>query len=162
MPWETPSKIVLSEKQKIILIEMKMGTHVPSHFKIRAEIILHAADGWGNNTIEENMRISSYKVKLWRDKYSKMQPELQKIEAETPNKLRKTIETILSDKQRPGHKPKFTDEQVAAIIAIACESPEKYELPFSHWTPSLLQIEVKKMGIIDDISVRQIGRFLKR
>jgi putative transposase len=45
---------------------------------------------------------------------------------------------------------------------MACEDPAKFGLPFSHWTPELLQIEVIKLGIVKSISVRHIGRFLKR
>ena len=44
---------------------------------------------------------------------------------------------------------------------MACEDPSKYELPFSHWTPQILQIEVIKANIVDNISIRQIARFLK-
>ena len=91
-----------------------------------------------------------------------MSEELKRIELETPHKLRSAIEKILSDAQRPGGPPKFKDEQVAAIIAMACEDPSNFDLPFSHWTPELLQIEVIKRGIVESISVRQIGRFLKR
>jgi putative transposase len=56
----------------------------------------------------------------------------------------------------------FRDEQIAAIIALSCEDPEVLGLPFSHWTPELLQIEAIKGGIIESISVRHVGRILKR
>jgi len=91
-----------------------------------------------------------------------MQEELCQIETETPHKLRRTIEKTLSDEQRPGGPSTYSDEQVAAIIAVSCEDPSKFGLPFSHWTPSLLQSEVIKMGIVDNISVRHVGRLLKR
>jgi putative transposase len=45
---------------------------------------------------------------------------------------------------------------------MACEDPGKFNVPFSHWSPALLQIEVIKLGIVASISVRQIGRFLKK
>jgi transposase len=162
MPWQTASKIELSEKQERILTEIASGTHTPLHLKTRAQIVLFAAKGWSNNTIEENMDLDSKTVKRWRDRYSGQYEELKRIEAETPYKTRSAIQKVLSDEQRPGAPPEFTDEQVAAIIAMACEDPAKLDLPFSHWTPTLLQIEVKKLGIVEDISVRQIGRFLKR
>ena len=108
------------------------------------------------------MELDAKTVQLWRDRYSKQQEELKRIEAETPLKVRGLIVKILSDNQRPGSPSNFTDEQVAAIIALACEDPAKIGLPFSHWTPGLLQIEVIKRGIVPSISVRQIGRFFKR
>jgi putative transposase len=156
------SEIELSEKQEKILKEMARGTHTRLHFKIRSQVILKAASGSSNNTIETDMQISAKKVKRWRDRYSVMREELQQIEKETPHKLRRTIEEILSDAQRPGGPAKFTDEQVAVIIAISLKDPMEYELPFSHWTPSLLQREVIKKGIVETISVRQVGRFLKK
>jgi len=162
MPWKQPTKIVLSEKQTRILTENAVGTHTPLHIKTRSQIIINAAKGWSNNTIEQNMGIDPKTVKLWRDRYSAQYEELRRVEAETPHKMRKAIEKVLSDSPRPGGPPTFKDEQVAAIIAMACEDPAKFGLPFSHWTPELLQIEVIKLGIVKSISVRHIGRFLKR
>jgi transposase len=162
MPWKTASKITLSEKEKRVLTEHAVGTHTPLHLKIRSQIILHAANGKSNNAIEADMGIDGKTVQLWRDRYSRQDKELSQIEAEAPHKIRSTIKHILSDEQRPGRVPKFNDEQVAAIIAMACESPQKFGVPCSHWTPGLLQVEVIKHGIVNCISVRQIGRFLKR
>ena len=101
-------------------------------------------------------------VQRWRDRYGTQDEELKRAEAEAPRKMRSIIEKILSDEQRPGCPSTYTDEQVAAIIALACENPAKLDLPFSHWTAGLLRIEAIKLGIVDNISVRQVGRFLKR
>lgn len=162
MPWKKASEIKLSEKQEKILRQIEKGTHSSMHFKIRARIILMANKGWSNNTIEENIKISAKKVKTWRDKFSENSVEINRIEIETPNKLRAIIKKTLSDNIRAGAPTKFTDEQVAAIIMLSCEDPSKMELPFSNWTPSLLRIEAIKQGIVEEISIRQIGRFLKR
>jgi transposase len=131
------------------------------HYKIRSQIILNAAKGWSTNTIEENMGIYRKTVKRWRDRFSKARGALNRIDMDSPHKLRSSIEKILSDEQRPGGPPKFTDEQVAAIIAISCESPEKFELPISHWTPEMLRFQAIELKIVESISIRQIGRFLK-
>ena len=66
-----------------------------------------------------------------------------------------------SDRQRPGTTKSFTVEQVVKIVALACESPEKSERPVSHWTPSELADEAIKRGIVEKISPRSVGRFLK-
>ena len=162
MPWKTPTKIVLSKKQKRILTEIAVGTHTPLHLKNRSQIILLAAEEWSNYAIEKDMGIERKTVRRWRDRYSSSYEELNRIETETPHKTRSAIKEILSDAPRPGGPSKFKDEQVAAIIAMACEDPSKFDLPFSHWTPQLLQIEIIKLGIVESISVRQVGRFLKR
>ena len=162
MPWKTATEINLSEKQERILTEYAVGTHTPLHIKIRSQIILNAAKGCSNNEIEEKMGMDPKTVKLWRDRYSAQKEELKQIETETPHKIRSAIMAILSDAPRPGAPAKFKDEQVAAIIALACEDPSRFDLPFSHWTPEILQIESIRLGIVENISVRQIGRFLKR
>jgi len=155
-------EINLSARQKRILTGFAKSTHQPSHLKIRAEIVLRAADGSSNNAIERDMRIDKNQVNRWRDRYSKKQEQISLIEKETPHKLRSAIIEVLSDLPRNGGPTKFRDEQVAAIIAMACESPEKFDLPFSHWTPGLLQRTVIKVGIVETISVRHVGRLLKK
>jgi len=52
-------------------------------------------------------------------------------------------------------------EQVAQIIAVACENPQACEYPVSHWTTPLLAKEVIKRGIVESISPASVGRFLK-
>jgi len=161
MPWKSATKIELSEKEEKILKENAAGTHTPLHIKTRSEIILRASKGESNNAIERDMKLNSETVKLWRDKYGAQSEELRQTEAASPHKMRRKIEEILTDAPRAGAPPKFGDEQVAAIIALACEDPMKIGLPFSHWSPKLLQIEGIKLGIVENISVRQVGRFLK-
>ena len=161
MPWKSATKIEVSEKETRILRENALGTHTPLHLKKRSEIILKASEGKSNNAIEREMELNGETVKIWRDRYGEQKEELRRTETESPHKMRRLIEKILSDAQRPGAPSTFTDEQVAAIIALACEDPAKMGLPFSHWSPKLLRIEAIKLGIVESISVRQIGRFLK-
>ena len=162
MPWRAAARINISKKEELILNQLSNGTHTPLHLKLRSQIVLSASQGKSNNAIRIEMGLLHHTVKRWRDRYLNASEEIKRTEAETPHKLRKMIEETLSDEQRPGSPPKFTDEQVAAIIAVSCEDPAIFDLPFSHWTPELLQIEVVKMGIVESISVRQVGRFLKR
>ena len=162
MPWMPAAKINISPKEEVILNQLANGTHTPLHLKIRSQIVLYASQGMSSNAIRIELKLLHHTVKRWRDRYLNASEELKRTETETPHKLRRMIEKTLSDEQRPGSPPKFTDEQVAAIIAVSCEDPAIFELPFSHWTPELLRIEVIKMGIVDSISVRHVGRFLKR
>ena len=161
MPWKSASKIELSEKEEQILEEKVKGTHTPEHLKIRSEIVLRSFHGESNNKIEREMKKDAKTVKLWRDRYSEAGEELREIMAEKPHKMRSAIEKVLSDEQRPGGPPTYRAEQVAAIMALACEDPASRGLPFSHWSLSLLRIEAIKLGIVEDISERQVGRFLK-
>ena len=108
------------------------------------------------------MNLSARRVKTWRDRYSDSREKIRAIEEEAPNKLRSAIKEALSDEQRPGAPATFRDEQVAAIVALACEDPATLELPFSHWSAESLREEAIKLGIVENISARQVSRFLKR
>jgi transposase len=156
------SVIKITENQKKKLTQIQAGTHSPLHLKLRSEIILLASEGNSNNTIERTMQISGETVTQWRNRYAQAGKELALIESENPRNLRASIEKVLSDEPRSGKPPTFTDEQVACIIAVSCQSPEELGLPFSHWTSSSLRDEVIKRGIVSSISAMQIGRFLKR
>ena len=65
------------------------------------------------------------------------------------------------DEERSGRPNTFTSEQLCQIIAVACQSPEELGRPVTHWTPQELALEVVKQSIVESISVRHIGRFLK-
>ncbi len=76
--------------------------------------------------------------------------------------MRKAVEKLLADLPRKGGKPTFTAEQQAAIIAIACEEPdEDSDRPISHWSQREIANEAQERGIVESISSRQVGRFLK-
>jgi len=140
---------------------MKNGTHTEQHLKKRSEIILRASAGESTRSNSRSIKMEKGSVREWRNRYASANEELSKTEAETPKKLRGLIEKILSDAPRPGTPSRFTDEQIACIIALACELPESFGLAFSHWSPSLLQKEVIKRGIVESISSVHVGRFLK-
>jgi len=85
------------------------------------------------------------------------------IEIQTKELLRikQKINEILSDNEKPGVPAKFTAEQVCQILSVACEKPEDSNLPLSHWSLPALRLEVIKRGIVENISVTHLGRFLK-
>lgn len=76
--------------------------------------------------------------------------------------LRHRIELILSDEPRPGTGAKFSVEQIVQIVALACELPASSGRPSSHWSPRELAESAVKRGIVESISPRTVGRFLKR
>ncbi len=66
----------------------------------------------------------------------------------------------LQDAERSGGPSTFSLEQILQLFAIACEQPEDYGRPISHWTPRELADEVSKQGIVETISPRHVGRLL--
>jgi putative transposase len=141
---------------------MKKGTHIPLHFIERATIIIMAADGVTNSQIAQDTGMGRNKVKKWRIRRERASVEINRVEAEQPRDLRAHIESVLSDEHRSGAPTTFSAEQVARIIVMTCQSPQEYNLPVSHWTPSELARQAVKHDIVDSISPRQVGRFLKR
>jgi hypothetical protein len=71
------------------------------------------------------------------------------------------ITRILSDRSRPGTTNYFSTEQVVQIVALACETPQASGYPVSHWTPTELAAKAIQRGIVEKISPRSVGRFLK-
>jgi putative transposase len=162
MPRREAAKITLSDKEREILTKINTGTHTAMNLIKRSGIILLAEKGESNNRIEKVLQIHGETVTQWRNRYAQAHEELVRVEKEEPRKFRAAIEKTLSDAPRPGTPPTFTDEQVACIIALACEKPEQLDLPFSHWTPTLLREEIIKSGVVKDISAMHVSRLLKR
>jgi hypothetical protein len=92
------------------------------------------------------------------------QRKLMCMESNRPHLCQKDLKTliteVLDDATRSGAPVRFTAEQFAAIIALACESPEKYGRPVTHWTPRELAAEVVKQGIVESVSSSTIARLL--
>jgi hypothetical protein len=68
----------------------------------------------------------------------------------------------LMDAPRPGAPDRITPEQWCQIMALACEPPERYHIPITHWTHEELANEVIKQGIVDKISPSHLGQTLKK
>jgi putative transposase len=158
------TQVNLSEKQQKILEEFAKGTHVYLDIKRRSELILAANAGKSNNQISRECKYDRESITKWRNRWVAKQAELNTTEIEKPHKLREEIQKTLRDGERSGRKPTFTPEQVAHIIAIACQLPEQIDdnTPISHWTPKEIAKKAQEVGIVKSISERQVGRFLKR
>src|SRR5204863_3759089 len=103
-------------------------------------------------------------IRRWRHRWAKTREVLAAAEKEgaTDKDLEKLILAVLADDPRSGAPTTFTPEQVAGIIALACEPPADSGLPVSHWSPPELAREAIKRGIVENISPRHLDRFLAR
>jgi putative transposase len=156
------AKVVITERQQQMLQTMAFSRCCPQGLAHRAEIILLAFEGLKNEEIAKKLQCERHGIGTWRKRWQKAFQQLTVIECvENPPALREAIEEVLSDLARAGCGGKFTAEQIAQILAVACEPPEKSGRPVTHWTPKELADEVIQRGIVASISVRQVGRFLK-
>jgi len=62
---------------------------------------------------------------------------------------------------RPGAPPTFTAPQVIGIVKLACTPPEEADCPCSQWGARELADAAIRQGIVEHISPRTVGRFLK-
>ena len=156
------AKVIITERQQEVLQSMVWSRSCPQGLAHRAEIILLAFKGLKNEVIAERLGCERHGVGLWRRRWKKAFDQLVRVEClEKPSALPGAIAEVLGDLPRAGCGGTFTADQIARIIAVACEAPEKSGRPVSHWTPRELADEVIGRGIVPSISVRHVGRFLK-
>lgn len=104
-------------------------------------------------------KLTLYISKLLIEKEKMMCLELNTLRKGQKD-LKNIIAEVLGDAVRSGAPVKFTAEQFTAIIALACESPEKYGRPVTHWTPRELAAESVKQGIMESVSCSTLVRLL--
>lgn len=156
------AKVIITERQQEVLQAVVWSRSCPQGLAHRAEVILLAFGGLKNEAIAERLGCERHGVGIWRRRWKTAFEPLVRAEClEKPAALRDAIEVVLGDLPRAGCGGTFTAEQIAQILAVACEPPEKSGRPVSHWTPRELADEVMKRGIVPSISVRHVGRILK-
>jgi putative transposase len=156
------AKVVITERQQVILRQMVRSRSCARGLAPRARIILLAFDRLQDGPIAERLGCERHGVGSWRRRWADAFEALVRIEClEGVSALATAIEAAPSDNPGPGCPGTFAPDQVARIIAVACEPPEDSGRPVTHWTPTELAEEVVARGIVPAISVRHVGRFLK-
>jgi transposase len=158
-----PVAITISARQQAVLQRLNRRQTAAQRLVGRARLILLAADGASNTAISKQLALDRGQVALWRARWLAAQNQL--LDAETADaqdqQLAEFIETLLTDQPRPGTPPTFSPEQVVQIIALACADTQQSQRPISHWSARELAAEAIKRGIVERISARSVGRFLK-
>jgi len=144
----------LTSDQNEYLQSIVRSRKVPHSRVQRAQIILKAAAGDNNKKISQDLSLCEDTVGLWRRRWIEGHTDLSTNS--NPKKLSQAIQTVLSDKERPGTPPTYTAEQICQIIALARTPPE----PLTHWTREDLAREAAVRGIAEQISPSTIGRIL--
>jgi putative transposase len=142
-----------------------------SYLVERSQMLLLLLDGALNSPTARKFDLHVDTVRAWRKRWLEAEPTLAKLETQTrtqaatdPNinleqVMAAYLEKLLTDLPRPGTPATFTPEQVALIVAVACEDPALHNLPLSQWTNSEIAREVVRRGIVPKISPRSIARF---
>ena len=164
MPSPHALAISLSERQQSLLGQIARCKTNAYRLVQRVQVVLHAAQQMNNTDIGQQVQLHRHQVRYWRQRWQESVEQLQALEAEdmSDKALLEQIVKVFSDEQRSGGPAKFSVEQIVQIVAVACEPPECSGRPLSHWTPPELASEVVLRGIVEKISPRSVGRFLKR
>lgn len=164
MAYPQAAQITLTPRQQFILEQILRRPRSPQGLVKRVRLILAATQGTNNTQLSVALQMSRTSVRLWRKRWEGAADRLMVAEAKGLNDkhLTQLIISVLQDSERSGTPVTFSTEQVVQIVALACENPCKSRRPVSHWTPALLAAEAIKRGIVEEISPRSVGRFLKR
>src|SRR5256885_32115 len=131
----------LSEEERKDLEDLVRRHSTPQQLAKRGRLILAAAQGQRNAEIARALGVSVDTVRSWRTRWIGLQGvPLSELE----------VRERLEDVPRPGRPSQITAEQTCQIIALACEQPK--ERPISQWTGREIADEVKRRGILQDIS----------
>ena len=139
------------ERQELEALTRRHST--PQQLALRARIVLAAADGANNGQLARLLDVSLDMARRWRDRWLVLQPaSLEDL----------PVADRLTDAPRPGKPVRITAEQVAQIVALACDPPGDSQRPISQWTSRELADEIQQRGIVPKISGRHAARLLKR
>jgi len=148
-----PPTIVLSDSMRQELEQLVRRHTTPQQIALRARIVLSAAARSTNGQIARQLAVSLDMVRRWRERWLALQ--LASL-SDLP------ITERLTDAPRPGKPRRITAEQECLIIALACEPPQDSQRPISQWTGREIASEIKRRGILEQISDRHAARLLKR
>lgn len=155
------AKVVITERQQVILEELSRSRSEAQMISQRAKIILLAFAKRSNEQIAAEVGLERKQVGLWRRRWRDAWEALTVLECSEPRRLREAVRDTLRDAPRPGAPGTFTAEQITQILAVACEPPSQSGRPITHWTQRELREEVIQRGIVERISESRIGHFLR-
>jgi putative transposase len=156
-----PQPVTLSPPQQALLESLLRQTTCPQALALRIRIVLGAATGQRNEGLAQTLGCSIPTVRKWRQRWAEAQAPLAAAEA-YPRDLRSLAAHVLADAPRSGTPASFSAEQVVEIINLACTPPPGVGRPVNAWTARELADEAVSRGIVEAISARSVGRFLKR
>lgn len=159
----TSVPIILSPLVSKLLEEIDRSRLVGRSIAQRASCVLLACREKEFVEISRMMNLSAKTVSRWVRRFGESLNALSHIEQlGVTAKLQRAIIDCLRDAPRSGRPQKFTPAQVASVISIACEDPEKSARPVTSWTAKEIADEAKLRNILVRISISHVQRFLNR
>jgi putative transposase len=147
VPGPKPPEVPITDAERRALLALVRARKTEQRTALRARIVLALAEGENAPTVARRLSTTRTTVRLWRSCWL--------------GRAGRSVDERLADGERTGAPRTITAEQWCKILALACEPPEHSGRPITHWTPRELADEAVKQGIVETISTRHVGRFLK-
>jgi putative transposase len=144
MPAQKAPAIQLSPEQETALNDLVRAHSTPQKLAERARVILLAAAGKGMEETAAALGVWRKTVRQWRRRWEAAEAAVGVTE------------------RLSGAPASFTPEQICQIMALACEDPERLDVPIAQWSQSELARQAVSRGIVQSISHGSVGRFLKK
>ncbi|WP_414588453.1 helix-turn-helix domain-containing protein [Scytonema sp. PCC 10023] len=159
-----PTPIELSERQSELLERILRRHSSCQQLVKRVQLIQTMAAGNNNQQAADITGVTRETAIRWRCRWLMAVEKLTAAEIArvSDRELMAMIEEVVTDEPRCGAPMKFSAEQLTQIIAIACSDPNASECPISHWSSTAIMVEAIERGIVENISLRSVQRFLKR
>lgn len=159
-----PVAVIMSSRQRSAVERLSRARSRPARIVERAKMLRLAEDGVSDAEIGRRLGVDPQRPRRWRRRWRDVRVRLDAAEAEGLNDKQLEVMLVegLTDEARSGTPPKFSAEQVAQLISLACEPPDDSGRPITHWTPNELAQEAVKRGIVESISPRHLDRLMKR
>ena len=153
MPGPQVPPIEVSDEERAELERLVRRHTTGQQLAERARIILSLADGLNQSEVARAVGVHIDTVRKWRRRWDG---------ARDVPLADLGIAARLDDGPRSGTPARITPEQVARIVALACEAPSESGRPVSQWSTTELAAEIVQRGIVEQISPRHAARLLKR
>ena len=141
--------VTVRPAERGVLEQLVRSHSTPQQVALRARMILQAADGVQVRASARDLDVWPKTVRYWRKRWRAADE-------------RQAVAERLADAPRPGVPATFTPEQICAIVAMTCEKPSESERPISQWSQREIADEAMRRGLVQSISQRSVGRFLKK
>jgi transposase len=124
-----------------ILIRRARGQTIPYRDKIRARIVLRAAEPETNTQIAAQVGVTVDTVRTWRGRFAE-------------HGL-----AGLMDRPRSGRPSRFSAVQLAQVTALACQLPAAAGAPLARWSCPELAREAVRQNIAEQVSAATVRRW---
>lgn len=134
--------VELTDEQRTHLYELTRKGKASARVTRRAHTLLLADKGESDAMISAALSISEATVHRTRERF-----------------VKEGLQSSLSERTRPGGRPKLTGRQEVYLVALACsKAPEGRKC----WTLDLLSSRMVELGIVGSISRDTVRRTLKK